>query len=158
MTNETIIKIAIIFCYYHLSGQATTNILRLTKGNTSTVSHSKCYCGSCNGTISPFMQLPIISFIIAKGKCKKCGAKIPVGGLVLELAILTGMSVITALSGFSMVGILLSFLYYEVVRVVVIAVSGKREKDFKKQYAIAVLLNSVFFLLLEFIGFLGTIV
>ena len=44
------------------------------------------------------------------------------------------MCLTTAAMGFSPIGVLLSFVYYEVVRVIVIRKLGKREVDFKKQY------------------------
>ena len=49
-----------------------------------------------------------------------------------------GMFVISFVFSFAMLGVVLSFLYYELARIVTIAVKGKREYGFKKQYVIAV--------------------
>ena len=61
--NQIIIITAFFLAYFMVSGLATTNILRLTSGNTLPVLSSKCVCDSCGKKITPFFQLPIISFI-----------------------------------------------------------------------------------------------
>lgn len=158
MKNELLIKIMICLCYYHICGLATTNILRLTKGNTVTILNSKCSCSSCNANINPFMQLPIISYVIAKGKCLKCGSKIPLDGLILEIGILFGMCFCSVLFSFSPLSVLFSFLLYEIVRIIVIVIKGKRETEFGKQYAIAVAMMVIMFVLVEFIALINTII
>ena len=137
--KQTIVVIALFFIYFHISGLATTNILRLTKGCKTSVLSSKCVCDSCSSKIPPFFQLPIISYLLCKGKCKFCGCKIPVSGLILEVIVLIGMSLITILCMFSVYGVLLSFLFYEIVRIAVIIKHGKRADSFIKQYVIAVI-------------------
>ncbi|MBQ2943228.1 MAG: prepilin peptidase [Ruminococcus sp.] len=150
--NQLIIIISFFLIYYHISGLATTNILRLTANNTLPILSSKCYCDNCNTKISFFMQLPIISYIICKGKCKNCGTKIPLFPLLLEIVIFSGMSVISAFSNFSYFGTLLSFLFYELIRLITIILKGKRETQFLKQYIISVLAMIPFFLMTMFVA------
>lgn len=136
--DKTVILIGLLWIYYNIGGLATTNILRLTSGNTLPVLSAKCVCDKCGVKISALFQLPIISYIICRGKCKNCFSKIPVYPLILEISIFSGMSFISALLSFSPKGVALSYVFYEVIRVFVVAISGKRESEFIKQYVIAV--------------------
>ncbi len=137
--SKAIIIISFYLIYYHISGLATTNIIRLTKGNNTPVLSSKCYCDNCGSKIPPLLQLPIISYLLCKGKCKQCGIKIPTYPLVLEIVVLIGMCTITSFLKFTFWGVVCSYLFYEIIRIVLIYIKGKREKQFFKQYLIAVL-------------------
>jgi len=130
---------AICLMYYTISGLATTNMLRLTAGNTLPVLSSRCECDECGMTITPLLQMPIISFLVCKGKCRKCGIQIPVFPLILEITVLSGMCLISALFGFAPIGVLFSFLFYELIRILTVLYLGKRESGFGKQYLIAVM-------------------
>ena len=158
MTNQFIIVTALFFVYFHICGLATTNILRLIKGSTTPIMASKCYCDGCGATIPPHLQLPIISYIACKGRCKNCGTRIPVFPLLLELIILIGMFVITVLLNCTFLGVSLSFLLYEIVRISVIVIKGKRSLNFGKQYLIAVLAMIPFYVLTLFIALIYSIV
>ncbi len=52
----------------------------------------------------------------------------------------------------------MSFLYYEAVRVFVIAYLGKRENDFCRQYVIAVISMLIFLLLAEVVALINSAV
>ena len=112
MNNKTIIIIAIYVMYFFISGLSTTNILRLTSGNSLRVLDSKCVCDNCGSRINVFLQTPIVSYIICKGKCLKCGCAIPVYPLILEICVFVGMCTITTLFKFSYGGVVAAFLYY----------------------------------------------
>ena len=147
ISMNNIIYLAFFFICFNIGGLGTTNILRLTSGNTMPVLASKCYCDNCSEVISPFFQLPIISYILCKGKCRNCKIKLPVDALMLELILITGMFLILVIFDFSFIGVTCSFVFYEIVRVVVIIIKQKRKKDFIKQYIIAVLSMVPFYLL-----------
>lgn len=51
---------------------------------------------------------------------------------------------------FSLIGITLSFIYYEIVRVLVILKDGKRENNFIKQYIIAVIAMLPYYIMTMF--------
>lgn len=155
---EWILYVALATIYFHMGGLATTNILRLTAGNTAKVNYPHCICDNCGYNIPPFLQFPVISYIISKGKCKNCGIQIPKYPLVLELVVMCGMYLITAVYGFQPLGVFLSFLYYELIRLVMIRLRGKREDDFRKQYRIAVVSMIPFIFCCLFVVFLITIV
>lgn len=150
MYSKAIVILSIYLMYLTVSSLSTTNILRLTSGSKLTVLDTKCVCDSCGSKISILMQTPIISYIICKGKCRKCGCHIPLFQLYLEIAIFFGMSAITTFLGFTYTSVLFSFLFYEVVRIFTIIVKKRRESDFLRQYLTAVAVMPVYFALIEF--------
>ncbi len=158
MAERIIIYISLFFIYFHIGGLSTTNILRLTKGNSSSILSSKCVCDNCGSKISPFLQLPVLSFIICRGRCKSCGNKIPIFPLLLELIVMLGMSLISFVFNVSVLGITASYLYYEVIRIFVIAINGRRDSSFTKNYIIAVLSMIPFYLLTLFVALINYLV
>ena len=138
MTNQSVIAIALILIYYNVGGLATTNILRLTKGNTLPILSPECRCDSCGSKIPPLLQLPIVSFFWCRGSCRSCGCKIPTYPLLLELFVFAGMSLLSLLFRFSATGVIFSFLFYELTRILMLLIKGKRSSHFAKQYLIAV--------------------
>lgn len=158
MTNQSIIILSLLFIYYHISGLATTNILRLTSNNTIPILSSKCYCDNCGTTIPPLLQLPIVSYIICRGKCKSCGSRIPLFPLILEIIIFSGMSIISVLTRYTYIGISASFFFYEIVRITTILLNGKRSTQFVKQYLFAVVSMIPFYFSALFVASLYKIV
>lgn len=152
--EHTILASALFFLFYNIGGLATTNMLRLTKGNTLTIHSPECICDNCGSKIPPLLQFPIISFIICKGKCRNCGCKIPIYPLLLEIVTFIGMSAISLIFSFSTLGIFLSFIYYELVRIAVVCIRGKRNESFWKQYFIAVFSMTPFLIACLFISLL----
>lgn len=158
MTDQQIISLALCYIYFHISGLATTNILRLTAGCKTPVLASKCRCDSCGATIPPHLQLPIVSYIMCKGKCRNCGARIPLFPLLLELSILIGMFTVTMLFRASFLAVSLSFTFYELARIATIMYLGRRTEQFAKQYVIAVLAMLPFYGLTLFVALLYSLV
>lgn len=156
--ERLILLLGLFTIYFHIGGLATTNILRLTKGNMADVNYPYCKCDNCGYKIPPLLQFPIISYAMTKGKCKNCGMQIPTYPLVLEIAVISGMFGLTAALGFTPLGVLVSFAYYEVVRVVVIKKLGKREVDYTKQYKKAMVSMIPFVMCALFVIFLYGIV
>ncbi len=129
----------LVVIYYNVSGLATTNILRLTAGNSKPVLSSVCTCDHCGAPIDPLRQQPVLSYLICKGRCRNCKCKIPVDALMLEILIWSGMFVLTAVFSWSVTGVTMSFAFYELIRIGVIIKMGRRERGFPGQYIIAVL-------------------
>lgn len=154
MMERFIFNVAFFLICFNVSGLATTNILRLTRGNTRPVLDSRCCCDKCGRSIPPILQLPIVSYIACKGKCRNCKTQIPVFPLVLELVVLCGMFLLQSVFAFSLLGVTLSFVYYELVRVAVILKEGKRETAFAKQYVVAVLAMIPFYAMTIFVSLL----
>ena len=158
MTEQIIIYIALFLIYFHIGGLATTNIIRLTKGNTLPILSSRCHCDNCGYAIPPILQLPVISYIVCKGKCKNCGIRIPVYPLLLELTVIIGMFILSLISDMSPTGITISFVYYEIVRICTVLMAGKREIAFAKNYITAVLSMIPFYVLTSFVSIIYTAV
>lgn len=156
--ERVIIQVAFFLICFNISGLATTNILRLTSGNQLPILASKCYCESCGTTIPPFFQLPIISYVASKGKCRNCGTTIPVDGLFLEIIVLTVLCITLSCFDFSVKGVTISFISYEIIRAIVIIRKGKRENDFVKQYVVAVLAMLPHYVITVFVSLLYDIV
>lgn len=147
-----LIKISICFSYFIIGGLATTNILRLTTGNTLSVLSSECHCADCGMRIRPLNQMPIISFVFSKGHCKNCGIKLPVDALILEIIVFVGMTVVSVIGDFSLLSVFISFIYYEIIRIACIIKYGRRKKDFFKQYILALIGMFGFIVLVEFMA------
>lgn len=156
--EQAIFQVAFFFICFNISGLATTNILRLTSGNTLSVLDSKCVCGNCGTAISPLFQLPIISYIVCKGKCRNCKTSIPIDALILEVIVLADLFITLLCFDFSVIGVTVSFISYEIIRVIVIIRKGRRENNFVKQYVIAVLAMIPHYVMTVFVSLLYGIV
>lgn len=156
--DHVILIISLIIMYYHIGGLSTTNILRLTKGNSLTINSTKCICDTCGKNIPPYLQLPIISFIVCGGKSKCCGTKIPIYPLLMEIAVTVGMSFISIMFQLAPIGIVASFAFYEIVRIITVLIKGKRESRFIQQYIIAIFSMIPFFLSTLFVSLLYQVV
>lgn len=156
--DKLIIILAFFLIYFNICGLATTNILRLTSGNKLPIIASTCKCDKCGTSITPFFQLPIISYIVCKGRCRNCKIKLPGDALILEIFVLTGMFMLSAAFSFSTLGITLSFIYYEIVRIILIVKKGRRQDAFAKQYVIAVLSMIPFYLITLWVSLLYNVV
>lgn len=150
MTEQIFLILILLFLFFTVSGLATTNILRLTSLGTQPVLAPHCLCDNCGAKITPLMQTPIVSYMVCRGRCLNCGMKLPLGQLVLELVLFLGMSLITASFCFTITGVNWAFIFYEVVRIAVILMQGRRKIDFVRQYIIAVL-NMIPFYLMGFL-------
>ena len=156
--EHVLFPLVFAWIYYHISGLATTNILRLTRGNTRTVWESRCACDTCGASIPPLLQLPIISYVLCKGRCRQCGVAVPRFPLALEVTVWCLTFLLTALCGFSGMGVTLSFLGYELVRMAVLALLGRRETGFVGQYIRAVAAMFPFYGMTLFVALLYGVV
>ena len=71
---------------------------------------------------------------------------------------MTGMAVITGFFQMSYLGVIISFLYYEIVRIIVIMMKGRRKEQFVRQYFIAVFIMFLYWLPTLWAAWLYTIV
>ena len=69
-----------------------------------------------------------------------------------------GMFIISAIFNVSKVGIIFSFIFYEIIRLLTIIIKGKRENGFIKNYIIAILLMIPFLILTLFIALINSLV
>lgn len=148
--KSLILYFIIIFSYYILGAYATTDILRLLKGSSVSVNAPNCYCPYCNTQISLWDQLPLISYFINHGVCRKCKSRIPISDLFLEFFLFVFFCVITFLSHFSWPGFFLCILFYESTKIVFILHFGKRERNFTKNMVLSLVNNLFLFSIIAF--------
>ncbi len=156
--EKVIVLFFIHFSYYAIGALATTNIMRLLKGATSRQNDIHCVCGNCNHIIPVYRQIPVVSYLISHGECRYCGSKIPIMNTMLEITVFIIMSVITAIFKYSPLGVLMSFLAYELIRVFMLVKYGHRTDRFVREYLIAVMYVVINLGLVEFMSLLYAIV
>lgn len=139
------IHIVVIVCYVlvciMLSGESTTDTFRLIKGADQGILERDCCCSSCGRVIPIYEQIPVLSYLICKGRCRKCRARIPVSHVVQEALLLVlyiGCGIIT---GFTWISALIDLAVYEIYKIIVIIIFGKRKKNFALSYLISLLMN-----------------
>ena len=53
--------------------------------------HGRSRCMACGHTLSPGELIPVVSYLLSRGHCRRCGAKIPARCLAAELAGAAGL-------------------------------------------------------------------
>ena len=48
------------------------------------ITHERSFCPTCNHKLGFWDMIPILSYLLARGKCRYCGEKIRIRYLVLE--------------------------------------------------------------------------
>ncbi len=140
----------ICISYFAIGWISTTDILRLCRGAETPVLQFQCYCDSCGAVIPMVEQIPYYSYLRRGGRCRYCGAKIPLSTLLLEFVVFLPMIVLSALVSFRPVGVLLSFLYYELLKLGFLIVKGRRESRFFSQFLQSIGMNLFCFALIAF--------
>ncbi len=59
-------------------------ISRVPKGES--VVHPGSHCPHCDAPVAPRDNIPIVSWLVLRGRCRSCGWKIPARYLLVELA------------------------------------------------------------------------
>ena len=147
-TRQILVRVAIILAFWSISGYSTTDILRLLKGNSHDVNVKDCFCPICNSKIRVIDQIPVLSYMICKGKCRNCGSKIPIIHFVLESLVFGLLSAISIGFGFQIYAFWCVVFVYEFIKCVYILKYGIREEKFLKNLIQSVVDNIVVFGLL----------
>lgn len=145
---------AIFFAFYIISAFATTDILRLLRGSSTSVSDLNCFCPVCGNRILLRDQLPIFAYFFHHGKCRYCKSAIPVSNVFLEIFLFLSLSVVSLITQFSFQGFLLCFFLYQCTKVIYLVKSGPREDAFFKNLLLSFLHNILLFGLLAFLFFI----
>lgn len=69
--------------------------------NGESIIKPRSHCTNCNHALNWYELIPIISFILQKGRCRKCNAKIGIDSLISEIFLGTLFVVVYARYGFS---------------------------------------------------------
>ncbi len=153
-----LLEIGMLLCYFHVSALATTDIMRLLSNSTISVFDSSCYCSACNHKIPLIHQIPIISYIFNRGKCPYCKAAIEPMNFYLEVGSYVVYTLIMLIFAFKPLGVLFSFVLYEIIKIVVIALIGRKKERFFKEYFLSLLTNMLVFGLVGFIAVLNNFI
>ncbi len=153
-----IVYFMIFVTFYILGAYATTDILRLLKGSSTSIDAPDCYCPICNSKIPLKHQLPIIAYFRNHGSCFNCHSRIPVSDLFLEIFIFAALSAIALFSRFTWIGYAICVAFYEATKLVFLLIHGRRDEAFVKNLLCSLRNNMVLFLLLAFLFLLVQIV
>lgn len=143
---KAVIIIYYIFIFYMIAGISTTDILRLLSGSKHKILTLDCFCDNCGYRIPLKNQFPIFSYIANKGKCKNCNCDISELQFFQEVFLFISFMLINIITNFSLVSIILNLGLYEVYKIIIIVLKGKRIDDFVKHFFISLIFNMVLFL------------
>lgn len=119
MTLELLVSIPITFLFGILIGSfLNVCIYRIPKGENITTTRS--HCQTCGNVIKWYDLIPILSFILLKGKCRSCKAKLSVQYPLIEL--LNGLlyMLIAAVAGINIKSVLTMLLASALIVIAVI--------------------------------------
>lgn len=71
------------------------------------LSHPRSHCENCNRTLDWFELIPVVSYLALRGKCRKCGIRIPLRILLVEALTGSIFGYVGFKYGFTMEGITL---------------------------------------------------
>ncbi len=143
-----IIEFGILFCYLHVAALGTTDILRLLKGCEISVFTFNSVCDNCGHKLNLLSQIPIISYIKNKGRCKYCKSKIDIKNFWLELFPFIYYCAINIFLDFSFMSVAVNFFSYEILKLFFIFIKGSKEKNFIKEYILSLFSNAFLFFLI----------
>jgi leader peptidase (prepilin peptidase)/N-methyltransferase len=85
----------------------------------SVVMPARSFCPFCEETIAWYDNIPLLSYILLRGKCRRCGARIPLRYPVVELA--TGIAFAVCLAAFGLTLPALKYALFSAIMITLIA-------------------------------------
>ena len=149
--DKTIVEILLILAFFVIGAYATTDVSRLLKGASLSISNPSCFCPYCGSQIPLHSQVPIISYILGKGKCRTCHHKIPLIDILPEILLPIGCILLSYLFKFSLAAFLACILLFEGYKTAMLLYYGPRENKFLQNLFVSVLFNVLVFLLMGFL-------
>ena len=143
-----ILNLFTIISFLIVGAYATTDIKRLSKGASISVNDPGSYCDSCGKELLLSDQIPLISYLFSKGRCRQCGAKIPFSEFLFEFLIALVLSVISFLSSFSIIGYIITFLTYQIIKILYLIIHGFRKTNFKTELLVSSVNNIKIYLII----------
>ena len=111
----------IIFIFGSIMG-SFLNVLAVRLSNNESIIYPRSHCHNCNHKLKWYELIPIISYIIQKGKSRCCHTRIPISYLIVE--IVTGALYCTAYHSFDFTNeLIISDIEYMIILDEVIASS-----------------------------------
>ena len=99
----------IVFIFGSIWGSFSNVCIRRIPNNTSVIK-GRSHCPSCNKLIKWYDNIPLISFLILKAKCRDCSSTIDIKHFIIELISALNFVLIFYLFGFSSTTILFFIL------------------------------------------------
>ena len=66
------------------------------------VARPRCFCPTCENVITWYDQIPVLSYLVLRGRCRVCGERIGIRYLAVELLSAAAFAVSVAHFGFSL--------------------------------------------------------
>ena len=86
-------------------------VTRLLRGES--IINPRSHCINCNHQLKWYELIPIVSYIVQKGKCTKCGSKIGIDSLLYEILLGTLFVIVYARYGFTyntLIGLIIAIM------------------------------------------------
>jgi len=155
--TKHILHLILIIIYFILGAYATTDVSRLLKGAVTSIYDPNCYCPSCGTKIPLRSQIPVISYLINRGKCSYCHHKITRTDILPEILLPLGFLSFSYILHFSFYAYLVCIGLFEGYKFLCLVYYGARTSGFLKNLVFSLLMNSLLFLLLGFFFFLANV-
>ena len=98
-------------CIGSFSSMLIYRLPKIQADNSINLLMPKSHCPRCKEELGAFMLIPILSFLIQKGKCKYCNKKIHISYLLNELIHLIVILTILFYIGFSIYGFIIYLIF-----------------------------------------------
>ena len=139
---------AYIFVITFIFGSVMGSFLNCYAGricHNMSIVKGRSHCGSCGHVLEPIDLIPIVSFLLCKGKCRYCGAKLNIRYLISE--IVSGFAYVLIVDKF---GFSLDTLEYLILVSCLLAISFADLEDFliPDRFIIAGIINRIIFILM----------
>ena len=109
----------IIFIFGSIMG-SFLNVLAVRLSNNESIIYPRSHCHNCNHKLKWYELIPIISYIIQKGKSRCCHTRIPISYLIVE--IVTGALYCTTYHSFGFTNeLIISLIFISSLIVVIIS-------------------------------------
>src|SRR5271170_5409887 len=113
------IEIALAFLAGLLIGSfLNVCVFRLPR-DLSVLKPARSFCPSCEQTIAWYDNIPVLSYILLRAKCRRCGAHIPLRYALVELATAIAFGACVAVFGVSLSG--LKYALFSAIMITLIA-------------------------------------
>src|SRR5580693_6915736 len=104
------IEIALAFIAGLLIGSfLNVCVFRLPR-DLSVMKPARSFCPFCEETIAWYDNIPVLSYILLRAKCRHCGARIPVRYPMVELA--TAIAFAVCVAAFGLTGLAVKYALY----------------------------------------------
>jgi leader peptidase (prepilin peptidase)/N-methyltransferase len=110
----------IIFFFFGCIFGSFYNVVGYRLPKNESLCHPASHCPKCNHKLSPLELIPILSYIIQKGKCRNCKAKISMFYPIFEFLTGVAFALSYIIFGFSC-SLLIALLFISMILIIIIS-------------------------------------